>query len=61
MCWRRQAGHQQPGSLPSASDWGTGTVGGNCRHQHGAPLPSAMAQLKVAPQRVQVLMGLAGN
>jgi hypothetical protein len=26
-------------------------------HQHGLPsLPSAMAQLKVAPQRLQVLM-----
>jgi hypothetical protein len=56
MCARRQAGHQQAAaaSVPS----GRGTMGGSAVHQQGwagAP-PSAMAQLKVAPQRRQVLM-----
>ena len=61
MWRRRQSGHQQPGSLPPASGPGTATTGGSWRHQHGAALASAMAQLKGAPQRVQVLMRLGGN
>jgi hypothetical protein len=55
MCCLRQAGHQQP-----AAAAGTGTTGGNCVHQHGASLPSAMAQPKRAPQRVQVLAAPPG-
>jgi hypothetical protein len=51
MCARRQAGHQQPASLP-----GTGTTGGIVVHQQGASHRSAMAQAKAAPQRVQSLM-----
>jgi len=35
---------------------GTGTTGGNAVHQHGPSPPSAIAQPKDAPQRVQVLM-----
>ena len=50
MCNFRQAGHQQPASTP-----GTGTTGGSSVHQQGPALPSAMAQPKLAPQRVQVL------
>jgi hypothetical protein len=55
ICNLRQAGHQQEASTP-----GTGTIGANSVHQQGpgpgpAP-PSAMAQPKLAPQRVQVLM-----
>jgi hypothetical protein len=48
MWSRRQAGHQQP-----TASCGTATAGGNAIHQHGALSPSAMAQLNVAPQRVQ--------
>jgi hypothetical protein len=33
-----------------------GTTGGSVVHQQGPSLPSAMAQPKLAPQRVQVLM-----
>jgi hypothetical protein len=42
---------------------GTGTTGGKVVHQQGASLPSIMAQPKLAPQRVQVLMAptLAGQ
>jgi hypothetical protein len=47
----RQAGHQQEASTP-----GTGTIGGNSVHQQGPAAPSTMAQPKLAPQRVQVLM-----
>jgi hypothetical protein len=35
---------------------GTGTSGGSVVHQQGSLLPSAMAQPKGAPQRVQMLM-----
>ena len=51
MCSFRQVGHQQ-----AASAAGTGTTGGRATHQQGSAVPSAMAQVKVAPQRVQILM-----
>jgi hypothetical protein len=51
MCARRQAGHQQPASMP-----GTGTTGGKAVHQQGPSAASAMAQPKAAPQRVHRLM-----
>jgi hypothetical protein len=51
ICNLRQAGHQQAAALP-----GTGTTGGNSVHQQGPAPPSTMAQPKLAPQRVQVLM-----
>jgi hypothetical protein len=35
---------------------GTGTTGGKVVHQQGSVPPSAMAQPKGAPQRVQMLM-----
>ncbi len=56
MCARRHAGHQQRASVPPAP--GTGTTGGSAVHQQGwsGAAPSAIAQLKVAPQRVQVLI-----
>ncbi len=50
MWARRQAGHQQP-----AASCGTGTAGGKAVHQHGSELPSTIAQLNSAPQRVQTL------
>jgi len=53
MCARRQAGHQQLASIP-----GTGTAGGSSVHQQGPVLPSTMAQPKLAPQRLQVLIVL---
>ena len=50
--WRaRQAGHQQLASTP-----GTATTGGMETHQQGASSPSAIAQPKLAPQRLQILM-----
>lgn len=58
ICARRQAGHQQAAPAPAPALPGTGTTGGSSVHQQGwsGALPSAIAQLKVAPQRVQVLM-----
>jgi acetylglutamate kinase len=51
ICRARQAGHQQP-----AAPVGSATAGGSCVHQHGAAPPSAIAQPKAAPQRVQMLI-----
>lgn len=48
----RQAGHQQLASTP-----GTATTGANVVHQQGPSSASAMAQPKVAQQRLQTLMG----
>jgi acetylglutamate kinase len=57
ICWRRQAGHQQADApSPSEAGTGTGTTGGSVVHQQGSAVPSAMAQPKLAPQRVQMLM-----
>jgi hypothetical protein len=53
ICSFRQAGHQHPAALSEA---GTATTGGMLTHQHGASRPSAMAQPKLAPQRLHVLM-----
>jgi hypothetical protein len=51
MCSFRQAGHQQAAPSP-----GNGTTGGTSVHQQGPAAPSTMAQPKLAPHRVQVLM-----
>jgi hypothetical protein len=51
MCSFRQVGHQQAAPAP-----GNGTTGGSSVHQQGPAPPSAMAQAKLAPQRLQVLM-----
>ena len=67
ICAFRQAGHQHAVSaatpVPLAgtaavATFGTGTTGGNCVHQHGPSPPSAMAQPKAAPQRLQRLIAL---
>lgn len=51
MWLSRQDGHQQPAFAP-----GTGTTAGSFVHQHGSMPPSAMAQPKVAPQRVHLFI-----
>ena len=54
MCMVRQARHQQP-----EASCGNGTAAGSAVHQHGSPVLSAMAQEKIAPQRVHVLIGVS--
>ncbi len=67
MCAFKQAGHQHAVSTPAPvpapgtsvpATFGTGTTGDNCVHQHGPSPPSAMAQPKAAPQRLQRLIAL---
>ena len=50
----RQARHQQP-----AASSGSGTAAGSAVHQHGSPVRSAMAQEKMAPQRVHSLIDVS--
>jgi hypothetical protein len=58
ICCSRQARHQQAAAAAAwaASGAGTGTTGGKALHQQGPLPPSAIAQEKAAPHRVQILM-----
>jgi hypothetical protein len=60
ICCSRQARHQQAAAAAawaaSGAGTGTGTTGGKALHQQGPLPPSAIAQEKAAPHRVQILM-----